>query len=666
MKRALLKKSVANFLSNDCETLSKLLVGELVSNGFSGEKATLQSYHDSFKILQKALTETIKVHPAASDWWLFFEFQLPRRQKRLDLIILAGDRLIIGEFKTGEGMAGRQAEIQVEDYALDLRDFHETSNHRLIVPLVIGNSHTPGSAEFKLSGGSAITGTVTVQSSQLASAITEICKVPHPFDHTNLDPVSWEQGSYSPVPPILEAALYLYRNHSVKEIASCSAELENLTSTVDAIRDVVEFATRKNCRAVCFVTGVPGSGKTLAGLSAVHAHSDQKGELPAATFLSGNIPLVKVLREALIRDAKSKDKQSRAEATRHVHTFVESMQAFITEHGLTDITKPPSNKVIVFDEAQRAWDRAQMLKKKSVDHSEPSLILEIMGRHENAVIIALVGGGQEIHSGEAGLKGWGDALEADPRWSVFASPEVIEGSSSVGGSKLFENGIPASLTVTEHKDLHLSVNLRTHQGRHWNEWVEAFLRSDQETSLAVAGALEKFEVRITRDLEAARSWARSRHLGSKRRGLVSSSGNLRARAYGIEVSSSFKSGINWPSWFLNNEDDIRSSSFLEVAATEFECQGLELDDVVLCWGGDFLSDFSDTWKYSSFSGSKWKAVKKTIVQRFILSKYRVLLTRARSGLVIWVPEGIETDPSTKWTEFDLLYERLQRFGLKPL
>ena len=641
-------------------------MGELVGKGFSGEQATLRSYADSLGSLQRSLLAIVKDLPEASDWWLFFEFQLPRRQKRLDLVILAKDRIIIGEFKTGAGTAGRQAVIQVEDYALDLRDFHETSTNRLIVPIVIGNAKAVGQPDFTLANGAAITETVTIRTDQLSSAIHAICQLGHSFDRTTLNPVSWEQGSYFPVPPILEAALHLYRNHNVAEIASCSAGSENLSLTVEAIREVVSSATEKHLRVVCFVTGVPGSGKTLAGLSAVHAHSDEKGELPAATFLSGNIPLVKVLREALIRDAMSKDKQSRPDAKRHVNTFVESMQSFISEHGLTDIEKPPINRVIVFDEAQRAWDRDQMKKKKSIDSSEPALILEIMGRHENAVIIALVGGGQEIHSGEAGLKGWGDALQADPRWNVFASPEVIKGSSSVGGSKLFEKGIPSSINLVEHKDLHLSVSRRTYHSRLWNEWVEAFLQADKEMACTVASAIEGFEVRMTRDLDTAREWVRSRSQGSRRCGLISSSGNLRSRAYGLEVSSSFKGGIDWPSWFLNDENDIRSSSYLEVPATEFECQGLELDEVVLCWGGDFLPENPKDWKFSSFRGSKWVNAKNPTVQRYILSKYRVLLTRARTGLVIWVPPGISTDPTTKQFEFDSLYDRLGSFGIIPL
>jgi len=569
------------------------------------------------------------------------------------------------EFKTGASGAGKDAKIQVEDYAFNLRDFHEPSHGRLIIPIVVGAKSSARSVSILQVDGSYIASTVSVHPSRLASALEQAAGITNPFDSSPIDSFAWEKGRYLPVPPILEAALHLFRNHDVADIAACGAGSDNLTVTVDAIKEVIASARANQQRTICFVTGVPGSGKTLAGLTAVHAIDEESGS-HNATFLSGNIPLVNVLREALIRDTVRTNKMKRPQAEHHVHTFIEPMQAFVAEYGKGDTQNAPVNRVVVFDEAQRAWDSARMTQKKGIERSEPELLLDIMGRHKDAVLIALVGGGQEIHSGEAGLKGWGEALKADTRWSIVASPEVIKGSDLVGGSKLFTAGPPEGVNLTEHSSLHLAVSRRSVKSDNWNQWVEFFLRGEFELAKATADKLEGFEVRVTRDLSEARSWLHSRNRGSRRCGLISSSGNLRGRAFGIEVSSAFKGGINWPMWFLNDENDIRSSSYLEITATEFECQGLEVDEVGLCWGGDFLpSEVGGGWRYQRFHGSKWVNANGGS-EEFITSKYRVLLTRARTGLVIWVPPALPADETVNAEGFDLLYQSVISAGVRPL
>lgn len=663
--RALKRASVEKFLEADPDQWAKQLVGELVNWGFSTEMITLRSYEASVSALREAFLTLRETLPLSLAWDLLFEFQLLRRQKRIDLVIVANDRLIVLEFKTGISGAGRDAHIQVEDYAFDLRDFHEPSHCRLIVPIVVGAKSHSNPAGLGPSGDSRVAPAIAVHSSQLALVLGQVANLKNPLDSSPIDSLKWEKGRYFPVPPILEAALHLFRSHDVADIASCSAGSDNLTVTVEAIKDVVASARADRQRTICFVTGVPGSGKTLAGLTAVHA-DDESGVRHNATFLSGNIPLVKVLREALIRDTVRLDKKKRPEAERSVHTFIEPMQAFIAEYGKGDTENPPVNRVVMFDEAQRAWDRSRMSQKKGIERSEPEILLDIMGRHEDAVLIALIGGGQEIHSGEAGLKGWGDALKADPRWKIAASPEVIKGSDLVGGSKLFPDGLPAGLKLNEHSSLHLAVSRRSIKSANWNQWVESFLRGDLDNARMMAERLEGFEVRVTRDLSKARAWLHARSKGTRRSGLISSSGNLRGRAFGIEVSSAFKGGIDWPSWFLNKEDDIRSSSYLEIPATEFECQGLEIDEVGLCWGGDFLpSDDKGIWRYRSFRGSKWTNVNGSS-QQFIISKYRVLLTRARTGIVIWIPPSLPNDKTIDVEGFDQLYQHFIQAGIRLL
>ncbi len=664
VSRSLKRAKAADFLRCDAEAWSKQLVGELVSSGFSTEATTLRSYKASIEALKVAFEELAERYPSSAEWDLLFEFQLLRRQRRLDLVILAADRIIVIEFKTGSSGAGKDAQIQVEDYAFDLRDFHEPSHGRLILPLVVGARLIRESWDIVRPEGSHVAITITVDPSQLALALEKAAKIANPFERDPIDPMKWEIGRYSPVPPILDAALHLFRNHEVQDIASCSAGSDNLTFTVDAIKEIITTAQATEQRTICFVTGVPGSGKTLAGLTAVHA-ADGSGLQHNATFLSGNIPLVNVLREALIRDSVKIDKKKRPEAARYVNTFIEPMQAFVAEYAKGDTLNPPTNRIVVFDEAQRAWDQSRMSQKKGIDKSEPEILLEIMGRHKDAVMIALVGGGQEIHSGEAGLKGWGDALKADPRWKILASPEVIAGSDLVGGSKLFPDEA-GDANLEQRSSLHLSVSRRSIKSSNWNQWVEAFLRGDLEHAYVLASQLEGFDVKVTRDLAKARAWLHLRSRGTRRCGLISSSGNLRGRAFGIEVSSGFKSGIDWPSWFLNGEADIRSSSYLEIPATEFECQGLEIDEVGLCWGGDFLPANQDApWRFQSFRGSKWVNARGDS-QQFIISKYRVLLTRARTGIVIWVPERIPDDNTIDDDGFELLYDRFLRAGIGSL
>jgi hypothetical protein len=480
-----------------------------------------------------------------------------------------------------------------------------------------------------------------------------------------LKPAAWDNSPYRPVPTIIEAAEALFAGHNVCEIAHSHAGATNLTNTSHRLVEIIQEAQRWSEKVICLVTGVPGAGKTLAGLNVVHNPALRREGRPAGVFLSGNGPLVKIVSAAIARDYKRRLRESGGERT--VGTFIQNVHVFVRE-GMEKADKPPVEKVVVFDEAQRAWNADQNRKKNGLEISEPETMLSIMNRHQDwAVLIALVGGGQEIHNGEAGLSEWGRTLrERFATWKVAVSPKALERDASNAGYRLFADGNPGCLSIQTEPSLHLEVNLRSFRARKLAEWVDATLAGDAAKAVAIVPDLRDFPFGLTRKLPTARAWLREHARGQQRAGLVASSGALRLRADGLELSSGFRQGNRdmFVHWFLDHPPDVRSSNQLEVAASEFECQGLELDWVGLCWGGDFSFDTpSGGWAYRNFAGSHWGNLKNEIDRQYLLNTYRVLLTRARRGLIIWIPQGEVSDETRPPTWFDLTANYLIRCGV---
>jgi hypothetical protein len=429
--------------------------------------------------------------------------------------------------------------------------------------------------------------------------------------------------------------------------------------------EIIQQAQQRSEKVVCFVTGVPGAGKTLAGLNVVHNPALRREGRPAGVFLSGNGPLVKIVSAAIARDHKRRVRASGGERT--VSTFIQNVHEFVRE-GLDKPDKPPVERVVVFDEAQRAWDANQNRKKNGLEVSEPETMLSIMDRYIDwAVLVALVGGGQEIHSGEAGLAEWGKTIrEKFPNWKVAVSPKALERDASLAGHRLFTDNDPGTLKIQTEPALHLEVNLRSFRARKLVEWVDAVLAGEPQRAAVIVPELCDFPLALTRSQPAARAWLRQHTRGQRRCGLVASSGALRLRADGIELSSGFRQGNRdmFVHWFLAQPPDIRSSNQLEVAASEFECQGLELDWIGVCWGGDFTYDSTDqSWVHRNFSGSRWGNLNNEIDRQYLLNTYRVLLTRARQGLVIWIPQGDAGDETRPSAWFNATADYLVRCGL---
>jgi hypothetical protein len=359
-------------------------------------------------------------------------------QRRLDVVLVCGERVVVIEFKVGATTYRPIDARQVEDYALDLRDFHEASHTLNIIPVLCATEATAESLSTNTGSGVAPLcrcNRVTLSDFFLILANTDI--------GPQIDAKIWDHSPYQPVPTIIEAAELLYAGHKVEEIAHASSNHENLTTTTNRLIEIIADAQQKKQHVVAFVTGVPGSGKTLVGLNAIHDPRFRAEERPAGAFLSGNTPLVTVLREALARDVAERTAKTLADARREVRTEIQGLMTYLEEYLVAHPRRAPAEKVIVFDEAQRAWDAEYGAQKFKRSKSEPALFLEIMERHADwAVIIALVGGGQEINRGERGLAEWGTALKerrgsSGPRWHVIAAPDIATGGDATAWQTLF-------------------------------------------------------------------------------------------------------------------------------------------------------------------------------------------------------------------------------------
>jgi hypothetical protein len=627
--------------------------------------SAIDAWKDQLPILQSALRELATARPDALTWNVLLEYVLPMRDRRPDVVILAGKCVFVIEFKVGAKTFDSAALWQVQSYALDLRDFHPGCRDRSIVPILVateaeGDQFSERDLQTQLREPS--TPVQRASRTTLGPCLRHHAIVGCQSSEHDIDPDDWDSAIYSPTPSIIEAARSLFAGHRVEEISHAFSDTLELTS--QSIVEAIERSQSQGRRAICFVTGIPGSGKTLVGLNAVHSPALLKDEGSSAVFLSGNGPLVKVIREALAREQQRRGVQ-KSEAKDVASAFIANVHGFLKVFGIQQPDRAPAQNAVVFDEAQRAWSADAVRRAHGIDRSEPALILDVMERVPDwAAVIALVGGGQEINKGEAGLQEWGRALnERKERWQILVSPEVLSGGESVAGNRLFPTGAPEHLDVVHVPQLHLRVNVRSHRAGFIGEWVNRVLSDSQAASCGELGA--DFPVVFTRDLSRARAWLVERQEQRQRIGLLASSGAMRLRGYGLELSSAFRKGISYPDWFLNAIGDVRSSYQLEIAATEFDCQGLEIDWAGVCWGGDFVIDpSSGKWDHWRFSGSKWQRVSNAVKRQYAINKYRVLLTRARRGMVIWIPSGPAAAKDAKF--LDATAAHLQRAGVEEL
>jgi hypothetical protein len=598
---------------------------------------------------------------------LFLEFSIPRMGRRIDTVLLVGPVVFVIEFKVGDATFDRAAVDQVWDYALDLKNFHEASHAAPIVPVLIATGACASSAIALRADEDRVYRPVSLCPADFRKTLELALEN---IKGDSVDGLYWPRAPYRPTPTIVEAARVLYAQHSVEAIARYDAGAQNLRLTSHRIEELVDEARACKRKLICFVTGVPGAGKTLVGLNVATQRRDVS-QPTHAVFLSGNGPLVAVLREALTLDEVARQR-SRGVRVRK-GKVAESVKAFIqnVHHFRDDLLAdagPPAEHVAIFDEAQRAWNQRQTAefmrrrkKRSGFSQSEPEFLISAMDRHNDwAVTICLVGGGQEIHTGEAGIDTWIQAVNAHfPHWHLHISSRLIDSEYAVGQALDAVRRNPRA-----HFDdcLHLAVSMRSFRAENVSSFVKAVLDCEQADARQALGLLiDRYPIAVTRNLPEAKQWVRDHARGSERYGLIASSKAhlLKPDAVDIRVE------VDPVHWFLNGREDTRSSYYLEDAATEFQVQGLELDWACVAWDGDLR--FNDSgWSHHRFRGDGWCRVANSDSQRYLCNAYRVLLTRARQGMVIYVPQGDSSDPTRSPEFYDSTYRYLTEVGIPKL
>lgn len=661
MKRAYYSASISEFLAHSPESVLGALAA---ASEFPVEAPQRDAWLEQIRILKSVFAG------GASTGRLYFEYSVPRLGKRIDVVVILGHVLFVLEFKVGEAQFLMSARDQVWDYALDLKNFHASSHDKAIAPVLVATRAL--SPEIRIERSAINDGVfrpIFASEANLSNVFSTVLSwSPAPAIRVE----EWEAGRYLPAPTIVEAARALYAGHGVAEISRSGAEKDSLRITSAAIDSIIERCKTENQKAICIVTGVPGAGKTLIGLDVATKHSvhSTRGELHSV-FLSGNGPLVAILREALARDQVEREQRMgrllrKGEALRRVGAFVQNVHHFRDEY-LRD-SGPPSDHVTVFDEAQRAWNLQQtaafMHRKKGkpgFSQSEPEFLISCLDRHGDwAVIVCLVGGGQEINTGEAGIAEWIEAVRRSfNEWHVYLSPELHDTEYGAGAVLCDARQYPLSHFDA---DLHLAVSMRSFRAEHVSGLIKSVLDLDALTARDTFEALKaRYPIVLCRNLSRAKCWLREQARGNERYGIMVSSQAQRLKPHAIDV----RSPMDPVHWFLDDKDDVRSSYYLEDAATEFHVQGLELDWTCVVWDGDFRRG-EQGWEHYSFVGSRWQNINMPERRAFQKNAYRVLLTRARQGMVIVVPHGDDRDPTRAPPFYDGTFSYLQSLGFPVL
>ncbi len=677
MNRFFYADSVANFVASS----EKEILGALaIENSFDLNDLQRNAWLYEIRLLKDILSDQTYGQ-------VIFEYSIPRLGKRIDVTLLLRGIVFVLEFKVGAQEYFRHDSEQVWDYALDLKNFHEASQSLTIVPILVA-TEAPDSAEnMKFSHyDDHVFEPILCNAGNLKRVIAEIIE----RHATDIDLSNWKYSRYMPTPTIIQAASALYLNHSVEDITRTEASGENLQKTSDFVMRIIEHSRENHEKSICFVTGVPGAGKTLVGLNVAIQQFEKKS---LAVYLSGNQPLVSVLSEALARDKKRQEEERNPSmrynlttARRDVKSFIQIVHHYRDE-TLNKLKKPIKNgtleidpakvkqhqndgyaeveHVAIFDEAQRAWTNrhlANWLSRKKDIHnfpmSEPEFLIWSLNLREDwAVVVCLVGGGQEINTGEAGIGEWLRAINASfPDWNVFIS-DRLSGKEYAEGE--LDPLLRANPRVDCSADLHLAVSMRSFRAEQLSNFVHYVLDGNASKARELFDAIkEKYPIVLTRSLDKAKEWLCQQKRGSERYGMVVSSQAQRLRPLAIDV----RCKPDTVHWFLDDITDIRSSVFLEDAASEFDVQGLELDWTCLVWDGDLRWNGA-VWSNHSFTGNKWLNINSPERKAYQINAYRVLLTRARQGMVLCIPEGNPEDLTRLPEFYDGTFEYLKSIGI---
>ena len=677
--------SFACFLCQDAESILGNLSGQ---NEFDLSLEQRDAWCREISIMKQV------VGALGRDGHILFEYTIPRLGKRVDVVLLLKGVVFTIEFKVGAREFLANDKEQVWDYALDLKNFHEESRDRVIVPILVATDAPRKDCQTEPGPFSYYDDQVYYPLFTNAGLLLSLIRrvLASEPGHSPIDAHEWIYSRYNPTPTIIQAASALYMNHSIEDITKHEADKAGIDTCTKLILSIIRESKERHQKSICFVTGVPGAGKTLVGLNA--AIQQEQGDL--AVYLSGNGPLVKVLTEALARDKVQKEKAdghkcTKTEAERQVSRFIQIIHRYrdnmlsklrVPIEGSTLEIDPEKvtraahsnaaevENVAIFDEAQRMWDMrhlsAWLSRKKGVANfpmSEGEFLIWSLDQHKDwATIVCLVGGGQEINSGEGGIGLWIQALnESFPDWQVYISDRLTDKEYAEGQVAELLAG---NANVHLEKNLHLAVSQRSYRAEKLSLWVHQLLDLEVDAARSTyADIRERYPIVLTRDLGKAKAWLRSHARGSERYGMLVSSKAFRLKPLAIDI----RTQADIVPWFLNPITDIRSSLFLEDVATEFDIQGLELDWTCLVWDGDFRYDpRHHGWQHFNFRSDRWQNINIAEGRAYQLNAYRVLLTRARQGMVICIPEGNPADATRLPAFYDPTYAYFKQLGIEEI
>lgn len=637
---------------------STSIIGQLVKHSFEVNKDQSDAWENQISELQNRLEK------CGMEGDIIFEYDIVRLGKRIDVILLIRHMVFSLEFKNGKDIFTAQDAQQAEDYAIDIKNFHKESEDLYVCPILIATKAEP--YKKVQSSGCYPDKQIHLQRENIETLIPKVSSIVDLYgEDKEIDFEKWFNSPYYPTPTIVAAAVEAYSSHNLSQIAQSEAGQENINLCEEKINEVINKAQTNKRKCVCFVTGVPGAGKTLVGLDVVAKNMDE-GKKNLSVYLSGNGPLVEVLREALKRSVKAK-KQFNRETEAAINTLIQSSYAFKKDNASHNHATPEN--ILIFDEAQRVWNKEKMTSKHKENPlmavSEPHLLFSIMDRHQDwAVMICLVGLGQDIYDGEVGINEWFRCgIEDFKEWELYYSPEIFGQVEDKNINREMIEGCERCHPIPE---LHLKTSIRSFRADKQCQFVDALLDNKPDEAKEVYNIIsEKYPIYITRDYETAKNWVRKQVRGSQRSGVLACSSAQRLKPEGIYVPTE----IDVKNWFLAPSDDLRSSNMLEIVASEFKVQGLEIDWAIVCWDADLRrKEGKNDWEYYSFRGTRWNRRNKPEQKRYLLNSYRVLLTRARQGMILFVPKGVdpEVDETRNSEYYDNIYSYLLKCGIEEL
>lgn len=651
------KAYYCNSISEFVKDSPASIVGQLVRRSFEINKDQSDAWENQIRELQKRLQN------CGMDGDILFEYDIVRLGKRIDVILLIRHMVFSLEFKNGKDFFTAQDAQQSEDYAIDIKNFHKESENLYVCPILIATDAAP--YPRAQSDGCYPDKQIYLQRENINTLVPKIVQLAEKYgSDEELDFEKWFNSPYYPTPTIISTAVEAYSSHHLSEIAQSEAGQDDINQCENKINEVISYAKTNRKKCVCFVTGVPGAGKTLVGLDVVAKNLDREDD-NLSVYLSGNGPLVEVLREALTRSVRAQKKLNRETQTA-INALIQSSFAFKKDNASHQ--RPTAENILIFDEAQRVWNQEKMARKHNnpdMAVSEPHLLFSVMDRHEDwAVMICLVGLGQDIYDGEVGINEWFRCgIEDFTEWELFYSPDIFTQIEDKNVDTEMIQSCPRCHTMNE---LHLKTSIRSFRADKQCQFVDSLLdNSPQRTKEIYSLIADKYPVYLTREYSKAKKWVREQVRGTQRCGVLACSSAQRLKPEGIYVPTD----IDVKNWFLAPSDDLRSSNMLEIVASEFKVQGLEIDWAIVCWDADLRRNADGTdWDYYAFRGTKWTHRNRPELQRYLLNSYRVLLTRARQGMVLFVPKGVdpEEDSTRNREYYDSIYHYLLSCGIEEL